>query len=88
MASQGYGVGASLASLGASQQNQAMNEYGMAAAEEAHREAANTQLAAQAKAGNMQLGGMVGGLAGGAMAGPWGMVIGGLVGALGGSLFS
>lgn len=92
---QGYGVGASLASLGQSEQHQAMDEYRVAADEEQRRNAENTVLRAQAKAGKQQLGGTIGGLAGGAIAGaewgsaagPWGTLVGGIVGALAGGYF-
>ena len=81
-----YGVGANLASYGAMQQKEALNEYGVAANEDAKRQAENTQLESQRKQGNQQLGAEAGALAG-AYFGPWGMVVGGLIGALGGRLF-
>jgi hypothetical protein len=85
------GVGASLASMGALQMSQGMNLYGEAASEEAQREAKNTELEAQRKTGNMQLGTMGGAAAGwyaGAEIGSVGGPIGALVGAVAGGLLS
>lgn len=92
---QQYGIGASLASVGLNVQREALHEYSAAADEEAKRNAENTRLEAQRKAGNAQLGATAGGLAGGAIAGaefgssagPWGMAIGAVAGALFGSMF-
>jgi hypothetical protein len=83
---QSYGVGASLASYGITEQKQAMDLYGEAASEEAKRNAQNAEIEAQRKAGNAQLGAIAGAEFGSA-AGPWGTLIGGLVGALGSRLF-
>lgn len=83
----GYGVGASLASMGQNEQALGIQELGQAANQDAQRQAENTQLRAQAHAGNMELGAAGGAMAGMMVAGPWGAVIGGLVGAVGGSLF-
>lgn len=91
----GYGVGASLASLGASQGNDAYNALGQVAEQETRRNQANKRLDEERKAGNKQLGASLGGLAGGAAAGamygsaagPWGTLIGGVVGAVAGGLF-
>lgn len=91
-----YGVGASLASLGTSQENDAFNLLGEAAKDESMRNQTNTKIEADRKAGNKQLGATAGGLAGGAIAGatygsaagPWGSLIGGLVGAVAGGLFN
>ena len=92
----GYGVGASLATIGQSQKREAIQELGAAAQQEERRNAENTLAKAQAKQGNQALGGALGGLAGGvaagaaygSAAGPWGTVIGGVLGALAGSIFS
>jgi hypothetical protein len=59
----GFGVGASLASVGQQEQNQAMSLLGDAATQEAQRNAENTQISAQRKAGYMQLGGTLAALA-------------------------
>jgi hypothetical protein len=83
----GYGVGASLASLGTAAKNDAMNSLGQVANQEGQREATNKQLDAQRKAGNQQLGATGGALAGFAIGGPVGAMIGGTVGAIATGLF-
>lgn len=91
----GYGVGATLASIGQGVEKQGLEEYRVAADEEQKRNAENTMIRANEKAGNAQLGGTIGGLAGGAYAGatwgsaagPWGTLIGGIAGALLGDSF-
>ncbi len=90
----GYGVGASLASLGMSQKNDAYAALGKAAEEEERRNQMNKELEAQRKAGNQQLGSTLGATAGmavgaqyGSTMGPWGALIGGLVGAAASRLF-
>lgn len=91
----GFGVGASLASMGATQKNDAFEMLMRSAEQTDRREQMNKKLEEERKAGNKQLGATVGGLAGGAIAGatygssagPWGSLIGGLVGAAAGGLF-
>lgn len=90
----GYGVGASLASLGTAAKNDAMTSLGRVAEQETQREATNKQISAQNKAGNQQLAttaGALGGFALGAQAGsvggPMGALIGGAVGAIASGLF-
>lgn len=90
----GYGVGASLASIGAGQRQEATQLLGRAAEEETNRNAENTRLRAQEKAGKQQLAGTLGATAGfalgaqsGAVGGPWGALIGGAIGAIAGGLF-
>lgn len=90
----GYGVGASLASLGTAAKNDAMGSLGQVANQETQREATNKQIDAQKKAGNQQLATTVGALGGfalgaqaGAVGGPMGALIGGAVGAIAGGLF-
>jgi hypothetical protein len=92
----GYGVGASLASVGrggglagaaSSREQQAMQMLGETASQETQRDIANKQTAAQAKAGGMQLGATVGATVGTAF-GPVGTLIGGVLGGLAGSLFA
>ena len=85
----------SLVSFGENQQDTATQGLGAAAQEETQRNASNTMRAAQAKAGNEQLGGAVGALGGaaagaewGSVIGPWGTLIGGVLGAVAGGLFS
>ena len=81
-----YGVGASLASYGQGQQQEAMQLLGQSAKDEAQLEMQNKAAEHQRKAGNVQLGATAGAMAGMAF-GPWGAAIGGLVGAVGGGLF-
>lgn len=83
----GYGVGATLASLGTAAKNDAMNSLGQVANQETQREATNKQLDAQRKQGNQQLGATGGALAGFAIGGPVGAMIGGTVGAIASGLF-
>ena len=86
----GYGVGASLVSMGLAQKHEATQVLGRVADQESDRNAKNKMLEAQEKAGRQQLGGSVGALLGaeyGAALGPWGMVIGGALGAVAGGLF-
>lgn len=82
-----YGVGASLASYGQGQQQEAMQLLGQSAKDEAQLEMQNKAAEHQRKAGNVQLGATGGAIAGMAVGGPWGAVVGGLVGAVGGGLF-
>jgi len=83
----GYGVGATLASLGTAAKNDAMNSLGQAANQETQREATNKQIDAQRKQGNQQLTATAGALGGFALGGPVGAMIGGAVGAIAGGLF-
>lgn len=90
----GYGVGASLASLGLDQKQEATQMLEASAKQESDREQQNKMLEAQAKAGKQQLGGTLGAAGGfmvgaqmGGSAGPWGALIGGVVGAVAGGLF-
>lgn len=90
-----YGVGANLASMGATEQQQGTQLLGKAADEEAQRNAKNTEIKAANKAGNQQLGATVGALGGfaagaqiGAIGGPMGALIGGAVGMLASGLFN
>jgi hypothetical protein len=91
---QGYGVGASLASLGTSVLQQGTQVMGEAASQEAERNRQNTVIQAQQKAGRVQLGstlGAVGGFALGAqmasVGGPLGSLIGGAIGAIASGVF-
>ena len=88
------GVGATLASLGATQQQEAGQVLANAADQEAKRNAQNKALEQQEKAGKMQLGSTLGALGGavlgaqyGAVGGPLGSLIGGAVGAIAAGLF-
>lgn len=93
-----YGVGASLASYGrrgqngglagaaANQEAEATQLLGAAASQETARNVENTQLRAQQKAGNAQLGSTIGALAGSVIPGV-GTLVGGILGGLAGSLF-
>ncbi len=90
----GYGVGASLASLGTAQKNDAYSALGQAAEQEERRNEANKRIEQERKAGNQQLGSTLGSTAGmaigasyGSAGGPWGALIGGVVGAVAGNLF-
>ena len=94
MAQRGYGVGASLASMGLDQKREATQMLEASANQESQREQQNKMLEAQDKAGKQQLGGALGSAAGmaigaqyGSAAGPWGALIGGVVGAVAGGLF-
>lgn len=89
-----FGIGASLASMGQEQQQQATAELKRSADEESKRNAENKMLEAQDKAGKKQLGATLGSAAGfyagaqaGSSFGPWGALIGGAVGYLAGDLF-
>jgi uncharacterized protein YcfJ len=90
-----FGVGASLASYGQGQQQEATSLMGAAAKQEEDRNVFNTRQKAAAREGNQSLGTVVGSLAGSALAGaqfgsaagPWGSLIGGALGALAGGLF-
>lgn len=87
-----YGVGASLASLGQGQMQEATKVLAESASQESQRVQQNKVLAQQEKAGKQQLAGTLGATAGGAIAGaefgaaagPWGALIGGVVGAVAG----
>ena len=90
----GFGVGASLMSLGASQKQEAIRGLASAADEESRRNLQNERLKQQEKAGKVQLGGTIGALGGaalgaqyGSIGGPLGSLIGGAVGAIAGGLF-
>lgn len=95
MAGSGYGLGgAGLAGAGLQQKREAMGALGRVAEQEQQRNITNEQNKMAAKAGNMQLGTTLGGLAGwqlgasaGSVGGPLGALIGGVVGAIGASLF-
>lgn len=89
----GMGVGATLASLGQSQMQQATQDLGQAANEENKRNMENKQIKAAAKQGNQSLGATVGALGGfalgaqaGAGGGPYGALIGGVIGAVAGGM--
>ena len=88
------GVGATRASLGATQQQEAGQVLANAADQEAKRNEQNKALEQQEKAGKMQLGSTLGALGGavlgaqyGAVGGPLGSLIGGAVGAIAAGLF-
>lgn len=85
------GVGATLASLGAGQQQEAGQVLANAADQETERNRQNKALEQQEKAGRMQLGstlGALGGAALGALGGAaLGPLIGGAVGAIAAGLF-
>lgn len=88
------GVGATLASLGAGQQQEAGQALANAADQETERNRQNKALEQQEKAGRMQLGSTLGALGGatlgaqyGAIGGPLGSLIGGAVGAIAAGLF-
>lgn len=85
----GYGVGASLASMGVDQRREATQMLAKAADQESDRNVKNKMLEAQEKQGRQQLGGTVGAALGaqyGAALGPWGALIGGALGAIAGGL--
>jgi phage tail tape-measure protein len=89
----GYGVGASLASVGSSRQQEATRLLGEVAHEEESRNRQNKVLEMQEDASKKQLGSTIGGLAGfyagaeaGSIGGPWGALIGGVVGYVAGGL--
>lgn len=91
----GYGIGASLASMGSSRQQGATKLLGEAASQEDARTRQNKALEAQEQAGKRQLGSTLGATAGfvagseaGSVGGPWGALIGGVVGYVAGGLFS
>lgn len=88
------GVGATLASLGASQQQEAGQVLANAADQESERNRMNKQLEQQEQAGKLQLGSTLGALGGavlgaqyGSVGGPLGSLIGGAVGAIAAGLF-
>lgn len=90
----GYGVGASLASMGSSRQQEATRLLGEAANQEESRKRQNKALEMQEDAGKRQLGSTLGATAGfalgaqqGSVGGPWGALIGGVVGYVAGGLF-
>lgn len=90
----GYGIGASLANMGAAQGREATQLLRTAANEEDERNRRNKALEMQEEAGKRQLGSTLGGAAGmaigaqyGAAGGPWGALIGGVVGYVAGGLF-
>lgn len=81
----GVGIGASLASIGAGQQQEAMQMLGKVADEETDRSIKNQQLEQQEKSGNIQLGATTGAMAG-SYFGPWGTLVGGAIGAIAGGM--
>lgn len=89
----GYGVGASLASMGSSRQQEATKLLGEAANQEESRKRQNKAIEMQEEAGKRQLGSTLGATAGYAIGagasvgGPWGALIGGVVGYVAGGLF-
>lgn len=86
----GYGVGASLASMGVGQKHEALSVLKSVADQESQRNRENTALEAQEKAGKQQLGATAGALVGmqyGSTLGPWGALIGGAAGYIAGGLF-
>lgn len=86
----GLNIGASLASYGQGQKQEATEMLGRAAEQETTRNQQNKQLEAQRKAGNRSLGATAGALAGmqyGSALGPWGAVIGGAIGYVASGLF-
>lgn len=90
----GYGIGASLASMGSSRQQEATKLLGEVAQEEDSRKRQNKALEMQEEAGKRQLGSTMGALGGfamgsqaGSVGGPWGALIGGVVGYVAGGLF-
>ena len=86
MATRGLGIGASLASLGASRGREALQLSGEAAGMEQRRSIANQQLEQNEKAGNRQLGATIGSTIGMAW-GPVGSLVGGAIGSIAGGLF-
>jgi len=80
----GYGVGASLASMGQMQAKEAMGVAAEGAKEENRRNQTNMMLEQQRKSGNAQLGASTGAMVGFSTFGPWGALIGGALGALAG----
>lgn len=85
MANRGMGIGASLASIGASRGREALQEAGKAAEIEQRRDLANQQMEQQQKMGNQQLGATLGATVGTAF-GPVGTLVGGAIGAIAGGL--
>jgi phage tail tape-measure protein len=86
MTTRGLGIGASLASLGASRGREALQEAGEVAGMEQRRNIANQQLEQNEKAGNRQLGATIGSAVGMAW-GPVGSLVGGAIGSIAGGLF-
>lgn len=82
-----YGVGASLASYGQSQERDATQALGEVAKDETQREMGNKAAEQQRKAGNAQLGATGGAMAGMMVAGPWGALAGAAIGGVAGGLF-
>jgi hypothetical protein len=87
MATRGLGIGANLATLGASRGREALQLAGEAAGMEQRRNIANQQMEQQEKAGNRQLGATLGSVAGMAIGGPIGSLLGGAIGGIAGGLF-
>lgn len=87
MATRGLGIGANLATLGASRGREAIQLAGEAAGMEQRRNIANQQMEQQAEAGNRQLGSTIGAAIGTAW-GPVGTLVGGAIGSIAGGLFS
>lgn len=89
----GYGIGASLAGMGSSRQQEATKLLGEVANQEESRKRQNKAIEMQEKAGKRQLGSTLGATAGYAIGtgasvgGPWGALIGGVVGYVAGGLF-
>lgn len=87
MATRGLGIGANLATLGASRGREALQEAANAAGLEQRRNIANQQMEQQEKAGNRQLGATIGSAIGTAW-GPVGTLVGGAIGSIAGGLFA
>lgn len=86
MATRGLGIGANLATLGASRGREALQLAGEAASMEQRRNISNQQIEQQAEMGNRQLGSTVGAAIGTAW-GPVGTLLGGAIGSVAGGLF-
>lgn len=86
MATRGLGIGANLATLGASRGREALQLAGEAASMEQRRNISNQQMEQQAGMGNRQLGSTVGAAIGTAW-GPVGTLLGGAIGSIAGGLF-
>lgn len=89
-----YGIGASLAGMGSSRQQEATKLLGEVAHQDEERKRQNKALEMQEKAGKRQLASTLGATAGfvagsqaGSVGGPWGALIGGVVGYVAGGLF-
>lgn len=87
MTTRGLGIGANLATLGASRGREAVQLAGEAAGVEQRRNIANQQQEQQEKAGNRQLGSTIGAAIGTAW-GPVGTLVGGAIGGIAGGWFA